>query len=312
MSCLCWLIVLGCQSPGGAGPARPEASAVPPGMEKRWQAFLSQAPAVSEQRDPNATDWWADVILACHKQFWLACREFGPDVTASFFAQQFGQSGTDADFRVLFAEPEVMVPQEYTKPVESRHATNQALVAAAQLIRKAQLAAARAQVELFLDQPEQLHRYYQAALWCGLMFRGAPFHHLKLVQKYTGLKNEFRPLPDSDYWWYARDFMVLAYATCSEDLLGGATPGEMYERFLKWKERIEPHIYYVLPLPDGTRWGFDPQTALEERWTSQALRRPEQPFPTWDAKMPPPRGGLIEGLLLAYPPLPVGLDQVSE
>ena len=190
LSVLCLLV--GCQTPPGRPGVVPDTSdADRRCLEAHWQGIRNWQPEKPYEDYDDKALWWVDVILSSYEHIWLACYQVGPETAMPFFVRQFGQHGAEVDFRLLLGAPELMLPQHYDQPAEIWRPSNAKMRRARKLMREAQLATAKAQVELFLEDFALLDRYYKAVVWSEVFFGNPDYHHLNLLWKYASLRDNF-------------------------------------------------------------------------------------------------------------------------
>jgi hypothetical protein len=158
------------------------------------------------------------------------------------------------------------------------------------------------QVRMFLNDPDLLERYYHAVIWSGVFIEHGGSMEMEewwsLMQKVHGLDWDARDsVPGDDYWWYAREFMLLAHATGRDDLLRDVDASELYSRYEKWGRWMRSNVWKdtgwtrFFPHPDKPIWVERESLLAEGR---PLLKIPVLPFADWDTDLvsPPPASSL--------------------
>jgi len=296
-----WLILMAI---GGTGcDTESEKQKVGPEIQKSgsekpkydWTEFFSITPDESYDDTDDKAEWWADLSTKLHGEFWRNCSEPDYKDRLKSLVRQFGTRGADADMKLCLMDPGTFLPRDYMEPAAdmSKNVSGQSEEihqARKNRYREIQLLLSRFQAEIFLEDREILDRYYNMLIW-SRMFLGSPEYHCpQLFGKTSALRKGFHE-ESEDYWWYARDFILLAHATGRDDLLEGATTENLVERFEKWytwvidrmENRLKAH-------PKKPIWIVVPHVFRED---SKKLREPKLPFDDWDSKRSPPSPLLI-------------------
>jgi len=208
-----------------------------------------------------------------------------------YFVDQFGVHGPQADMRWLLAAPGATLnrcggPEGGLCSADSERGRKE---------RRVRLLLAEFQVKAFLKDPEKLARYYQAVAWNDQLLRP-----VVLSGQVYSVKRFFPNTPERpEYWWYARDFMVFAYATGRQDLLAGMKCTELQGQFLNWLEWfVKEDGPYLRPSVDGPYWYVDEGEKRRQEGYVPFIKKldlpplvkvPEYPFPDWKGPPPPHR-----------------------
>jgi len=239
-------------------------------------------------------DYWLEVLTAAHSAFWDFVRSDADDADLKDVLDQFGKDGDQADFRLLFCDPFVLVPtgqgNSKFKPfplVREKHGIS------SEEFHAISLKVCRLQVESFLGNPALLQRYYEAVLWSGWL----RFDDIVILARAAdGTREGFESGPADDYWWYARNFLLLACATDRMDVLRGAEASLLKERFDSW------YTWLYSTQESGKRLNFDtgrliwslhvaPWARLrsDQLFPNTKRELPIKPFDDWKGPPPPLR-----------------------
>lgn len=243
-----------------------------------------------EQYDEKAY-WWYDLVEILNRRFWRGA--VGPDREKflTFLVREFGRHGARFDFRLCLMEVDVMLAQHYIEPASGVNLESEPeLENAAERVRTAQLLVARAQVELFLERPDLLKRYYECLVWSHQFFGNSQYHWVALRGKFGGLCENFSEPTDRDYWWFARDFLLLVHATGRNELLKGAKADELSRPFAQFRQWFGENLKHLEPHAERPVW-ISSEDVLHGRIVTpleaMAIREPKLPFPDWTGVAPP-------------------------
>lgn len=146
-------------------------------------------------------------------------------------------------------------------------------------------------VRQFLRDEERFHRYYVAVIWHRRLLEYPCLGHSVVVMR-DALAKDNNPL----YWWYARNFLVLAHATGRDDLLSDVETDELRPRFDEWLKWFAKNGAFLRARTDYPGWhvdegekrrqeGFIP--FLDDAQLPCLVKFPECPFPDWEGPPPP-------------------------
>jgi hypothetical protein len=155
------------------------------------------------------------------------------------------------------------------------------------------------QVRRFLQEPDTLRRYWDATAWIRTGFIGredqsrvfVPFNAVMTARA-------FSEAPKEEYWWWARNFVVLAYATGRDDLLKDVAADQLSDRCSTWFKWFKENLPYLRVGPHDRRWVLDETArkngfALDVEHLLPNLPLPDVPFPDWKGPVPPPAHDLF-------------------
>ncbi len=222
-------------------------------------------------------------------EFWLVRMNKAEDIFGKLTRDQneaalceaisaFGEYGPYADFILVYGASGINMPLHRDFRIipitKDKHGIS------GQEYANLQVSACRCFVERLLENPDLLSRYYRAALWN---------EYTRLVGS-GGLRNwaneTERGLKAGDpdeYWWYARNALVLMEATRKTSMLEDATPDDVGDRYLDWMNWFTERFDYLDPNPGDLHWDDSLLNKSNEfRW----IKVPSQPFPDWEGQSP--------------------------
>jgi len=251
-----------------------------------------------EHSDPNI--WWLDLASALNMEFWRLCWSQDYEQHVARLISRFGKHGPMVDMKLCLADP-AFVAQHYDHPpqlfpVEIRRKVP-ALETTAAKERQIRNLISKLQVETFLEAPELLERYYNMLIWSNQFFSGSHNEWWALLRMIVGL-DEFlyQDTSHPDYWWYARQFMLLAHATGRDELLRDVDPTDLSPRCEIWNDWVWTNIWEdeewtrFFPHPHKPIWVERDSLLAEGR---ELIYKPALPFPDWDTKVLPPPDSLF-------------------
>ena len=199
---------------------------------------------------------------------------------------QFGRFEPEADLRLLFGFPALMLPVAREQQLKPWNLPERYLGMPEKEVYRVRLRVCRYQTEYLFANPEQLSRYTQAVFWSGALMAG----YTKTADALSVGVGKVMDAGDPDeYWWAARNFLILACATGRMDLLKGAAIDKLKERYQLWRPWFGTHREnLVFDLAKG-RWTW----RFLAPWLPEANLKgvPALPFPNWVG--PPPNRALV-------------------
>lgn len=267
----------------------------------RTLALLAIEPCADYGVDADPNQWWDDLISALNIEFWRLCYLEDHEEHLRRLINQFGKHGPMVDMRLCIADAPVMFPQDWDRPAEPfLKAGRPELRRIEEEYRAIQNLVSKIQVEMFLENPNALERYYDALIWSHQFLRYGENEWRSLISKFVGLDEFWCRFDggDADYWWYAREFVLLAHATGRDDLLRDVDPTDLYSRYEKWDEWMDTNIWgeagwtRLFPHSEKPIWVERDSILAQGR---PLVREPVLPFPDWDPKVlpPPPKAHLL-------------------
>ena len=241
-------------------------------VQQHWPAA-----AMTQQQ---ANDLWGDTMSRCERRFRSLLRTPDRRTLIARFVRHFGTEGDEADFAWLVSFYGGMV--DYAPRFTSVFPRKGE---AELLAREAQLTIAETQTHMFLAKKDLLRRYSHVYLWCGALRGFMSTMCVAAMRKRIG---------SEEYWWYARNFLVMAHLTGRDDLLAGSKPEELEPVFWAWYRWYRRSGGYLRFDTEQKRWLVDPsKRARMEVYVPfvQDLELPpyepaRYPFPNWKGRKP--------------------------
>jgi len=255
-----------------------------------WRKILAASADDPDEYKQHLADYWGDIHAKCADAFEEL--EGDPDYAqmVRYFVNQFGKYGAQADMRWLIADVRMTLPTTSVRAGYFRHPVRGPV----------QREVCRALVCRFLQDPQLLRRYYVATLWSGLFVR--PEEKLPSGYRRQAFSFELVVLhackglaeaPPSEYWWYARNFLLVVHATGRDDLLKGADPTNLKKESAEFRRWFAQNKSYLRVDANYPRWILDEKAkekgdALLKDSYLPYIARPSQPFAHWTGPPPPP------------------------
>lgn len=220
----------------------------------------------AEWRDPGERVFSALFESGCI--FWQLVSQPDGSYSAYYLISQFGKHGPQADLRLLFGAPHVFLPVASERKLQRWDLPRGVLPLDEAEIRRIRMAVCRYQTELFVRQPNELLRYTHAVFWFRALRADDP-HITEVV--IDGIVAAMSSHANDDYWWAARNFLVLACATERMDLIAGTPADSLRQSFEQW------HRWWRMraPVLQGRAWA-----------RPQFVTCPSVPFPDWTGDVP--------------------------
>jgi hypothetical protein len=232
--------------------------------------------------DDGALAYWIGVTQKCFK-LTMQSLDGSKDERRfiEIFVSKFGSGGAQSDIRWILS------CQDWTLDVSAVWPVHGEKTESDRKARNRQLLVAEFHTRRLLSDPKMLGRYYEAVVWYDWMF-SAQWFPTYLHRTKTGLERE------AEYWWHARNFILLAHATGRDDLLRNAKPDDLKPRYEEWREWFDREGGFLRASMDSYTWKIDDHArsegrkyeSFEDNQELPALTRPNMPFPDW--KGPPP------------------------
>lgn len=321
----------------GHSPASQPATAATEAIDE-YLRFIREAATTASAGTPEDIDrWWYQVLRQCGTRNLAIRCEFGAEPLGELFVRHFSKEGDLVDFLLLFGDIS-LYPPENSRQLSQDLIEAESSQAARNLKRRVfewHNDVARIQVNAFCQDKSLFERYYHACMWAGLPFGPSapnreyddehPEKWFSSADPRLQFETEFNRVckyfprnatPSQPYyWWYARQFLVMAKATMRDDLIEDAKPEELFDAFKEWSEWVTPHVKYLLPHPDKPVWGVSPEGALKRVWSTQDYTVPAHPFPTWKSNVQPPDQSIfrqIQGVGYAIPKDCAGIMRIPD
>lgn len=203
----------------------------------------------------------------------------------TFFVDQFGKHGWEADFRWIMAAPYCIVASHgrYTPltPISKRAEMQNAISdEVCELI-----------VLRCLREPEFLRRYYHAVAW-SRAFLGNERLRNALTQPFAVLgamehtAEGFRKQTPGTRWWFARNYILLAYAFSQEERLKSPDEISFAEQFGGLDRWFKENQLYIRPNHAEYRWQLDEDAQRRQIPVYQGelidfVKIPKHALPEW-------------------------------
>lgn len=254
---------------------------------------------------PEPNEWWDDLISALNMDFWHLCWSEDYEQYLTSLIHQFGKHGPMADMKLCIADASIMLAQDSPPPsmLFSAFQGIPELEKVAAKYTEIQNLVSKIQVEMFLQNPSVFERYYNMIIWSHQFLRNRSGMWGSFMYKLNRLDESWDPLDEREYWWYAREFMLLVHATGRDDLLRRADATELYSCYEEWREWVGTNVW------KETGWTRFFPHASKPIWIERdsllaygraLLNEPSLPFPDWESKAlpPPPGSDLLRTLML--------------
>ena len=272
--------------------------------EQNWNIFFSTEPSKPYAMYDDKAEWWADLMQKLNQVFRERCERDSFEHALPSLLREFGQHGDLEDLKICLAFPEVFFVQSYGAPaIQGRFPVNTPIgVLRRRRMRELQLLACKVQVEMFLKDPDLFERYYRLLVWSEQFFGRPRYHGLSKV---SSLDKHFRK-DGEDYWWYARDFLILAHATDADKFVKRDAPTELAAQYARWRKWVNDNVTKLVPHETKPIWQVKPiwHRGRIERLVGgelKPLHQPTEPFDGWNANLEAGRPPVISdmGILIS-------------
>lgn len=289
---LCLPLALGCHSAGSRDGQPVRRDGTQHGRVA-WNRMRTMAPDQPYDQYEEKVLWWLDLSRLLAAEFWAMAFKDHSDESVAFLARQFGKYGAEADMRLLLSATDVFLAQDYPDPGANISVTAESPPekrCGVKKLRELQLTVSKVQVEMFLRDPELFDRYYNFLIWSRQFLGTRHSHWAAFGPKIGDLEKGFdRSDETGDYWWHARNFMLVAHASSRDDLLKGADPSGLVGRFDEWHAWVVSNYEDLMPQLAKPVWLIQPGSGTSLEWGEmelRALREPATPFENWDGAVP--------------------------
>jgi hypothetical protein len=250
-----------------------------------WQKIKSvdeETPADGD--DAGLQEYWVGVAIECEKLFKEMLMK-GKDERAVIesFESKFGRDGAKADIRWILCSRSCTLDMRLWDLIHEWMDGD-----ADKLWRKRQLLMAEFQTRRYLKDRKAFEQYYHCVIWADWIFNAEQFR-FHVGQTAARIERQ------SDYWWYARKFIVMAHGTGRDDLLKDAKPEDLAGRFREWQAWLKTEGPFLRPSTKDNGWSMDAKAKHDgDRYepfvTSQELpslaNPPGAPFADWKGPSP--------------------------
>jgi hypothetical protein len=207
----------------------------------------------------------------------------------SDYVGHFGRDGASMDYAYTLAAPTIMLPV-FRLPMRATNPTTRDVARLREEFHRALVAVCEAQVKLFLARPDLLDRYVCFFVWSRTLLGPPDSQWSALGVAIADINSGVAGASKEDYWVYARNMLLVMRLTGRDDLLRGATPESLSERFGQWRAwlaTISPS--YFAPNAKKLAWEAGSFPRLGQQHPAP-LPEPATPFPDWSGPTPPRLG----------------------
>ena len=246
----------------------------------------------------SINSYWLDIFLQCNDLFERSLlNQPNLDRKLAFFVNQFGREGPEADIRWIAVYPSA------TLPLRSRPVSKGSDISVGDTTcRSLQMRLSEYLTRRLIAEPKIRRRYWHVVAWRGAWFIGYPNKTHPFMEPsvvfpltagftYRGITRG----PKDEYWWWARNFVLLAHATGRDDLLKNANPAQLHKVAKQWYRWYTKNERFLRPDKKYPRWIYDTGAIFTESFWKNRLPEfdfPKAPFPDWKG-FPPPGKGIL-------------------
>jgi len=238
---------------------------------------LASPPTPSPAAKLNIDEYWLSKLTEGHDIFGEITAKQDQQALCDILSE-FGKHGASADFVILFSAPELNMP--ITRQTKIYPITEDEFGISGKDYEKLQLAACKCQVRNFIENPNLLSRYYMATVW-NFPWKIRTNQGIGALAEAT--VDGFKEDNPEEYWWYARNALVLMEATRRTDLLNGAKPEDIKQRFSEWVSWFKNIAPYMVPNQNNLQWDISDVRPLR---SFSSIDPPLKPFPDWEGESP--------------------------
>lgn len=282
------VVVFGMASLSDSGEGGPDGE-----VKEQIDALVAKAvtgPRNEDNGDPSLA--WA-VFLRDMEDEVLALFEGKATLpNVAYYWSQFGQHGCVADYALVAAAPGMMHPG--TGSLFSGRWNGEEKKEQFPAIYRLHILGSEVQARSLLGDRNKLERYHRMILWSHLVYRRTDQHDISVTHMAQQIKALFADEDNDDkYWWAARNFVLLAYATGRDDLLEGAEADDLRSRFAQWYEWLEDKSAWLEPNPETWRWEIS-----EQRQPFQGIPLPDDACGDWEDNVPMPDARKVANMFI--------------
>lgn len=274
-------------------------SAVQKRFKRVWEKIRKTKAKRPQKMDRDSINsYWIMIFFQCNELFEKSLlTQPNLDRKLALFVNRFGRDGPAADIRWVAVFPSATLPLR-SRPVSKDNDRPVGDTTA----RSLQMHLSELLTRRFVKEPKTLRRYWHIMAWRGAWFVGYPNNtHPFLVPSvafpmtagftYRGITRG----PKDEYWWWARNFVLLAHATGRDDLLKNADPAHLHKKAEQWYRWYTWNERFLRPDTKYPRWIWDITAIYNQSFWKNTLPEfefPNAPFPDWKG-VPPPGKGIL-------------------
>ncbi len=276
--------------------ARSDQAEVDARAKEFWKNIRSAHADDPEGYKTEARLYWEDIARRCELAFMELKHEPDMRPVLKYYVDQFGRHGPQADFRWAAAHHTIMLSACGRFPVYSNFYKHYPVPPKVAFLSEAEELVCELIVRRCMKEPDFQRRYHHILLWdqgilgCDREDRiSSQDQTLSLLAQ--ALKEDFSERTRNHYWWYARNVVILAYATGRDDLLRDSEPEGLAETSVRLTKWLYENYPYLRVDRREKRWKLDEDAkAKGEKWKGKTemplIPSPKAPSPDW--KSPPP------------------------
>lgn len=261
-----------------------------------WLAVNNASIGGSQGDQLRSADSWRELLGKCFRVFFDHLEKASDRKHAlEYFVDQFGRHGPHADIRWLMASGPITLPMSNSMPRFAMSAEEHPQEA---WMYDAQLYVSKLLAERCLADKDFLARYYWSVLWSEQYLGPDQLNYLHRQElavpaAIDSVSDGFADRPAAEEYYFARNGILLFYATGRDDLLKQAKPEDIKRRFDPFEKWFWTNWPYLRLDPDCPRWILDKEAQRQgERWKGKTaipfIPIPRKPLPDWQGDVPPP------------------------
>lgn len=257
-------------------------------IDSHWASLAVLPKGIETDPQTRSDQWWLEMIDLTGEKFWNSLDSGDVKSETKRYVEAFGRYGPAFDLAWGIMDPSlVLVAESESDPWNERPAHSQTVSPYRTFYRALQVGLAEAQVRRFLADPKLLDRYCKLVLYSRMLF-GTERDYSTFRYMVKRVHQGFEDGKADTFFWYAREFMVLAYVTDRTDLLQHTTPEELHKRFNTWyfwlTDIYTPAIDHLQPQKDRFVWKY-----VDTYYNGHVLASlpvPPHPFDDWSGSAP--------------------------
>lgn len=237
-----------------------------------------------DPKDPDALyEYWLGLYVDSASEFMNMLQICGPQQEQALRVYWDGFTEGTAQDRMRW----FLAGGEYFYPTQNGLPFGDTIPSAV----KRQRHAAEIVVRSLLNDPQSVEEYYRGVAWQRGMLRnlnGGGRNWMCFVA--DCIDEHIHEGADPDYWIYARNFIVVAFATSRIDLLMNTKAEQLGPAFVSWYQWFQENAGYLVASPDKPVWKLDGearrQRKVNRNWEDNMglpeLKWPVSPFSNWE------------------------------